>query len=324
MKCQVCSILVNVNRQNMPKKNHIPQIFNSLSELNMILGIPQPLHPLVTLSNFYETTNDLSDLAAGVMLNFYQISFKKYYTGTIGYGQTKYDFSKGGLSFIAPNQLLASGDDDEQCEGLTLLFHPDFLKGHSLAKNIKNYGFFSYNSNESLQLSLKEKEVIQSIFNNIQGELEQGSDDFSQTVIISYIELLLNYSDRFYNRQFIARKNINSDLLSKMECLLADYFQNEVTLRRGLPTVQYLSDELALSSGYLSDMLRNLTGLNAQQHIHLKVIANAKELLALGQLTIAEISYQLGFEHPQSFSKLFKKKTGLSPYEYRQHLNHPT
>lgn len=303
-----------------PKKKQ-PIIFNSLSELNKALGIGKPLHPLVTISNLYEAEGDLGDISNGVMLNFYQIAFKKYYRGSIKYGQKYYDFAEGGISFIAPNQLMASGGDEEECEGETLMFHPDFLSGSALATSIKNYNFFSYNANEALQLSENEKATVMSIFDRIKYELGQRIDEFSQKVVISEIELLLNYSDRFYNRQFITRKAVNNDLLSKMDALLEQYFDSEMGLKSGLPTVSYLADKLSVSPGYLSDMLRSLTGLNAQQHIHLKIIEKAKQYLSGQRLSISEIAYKLGFEHPQSFTKLFKNKTNMSPAHYRQSLN---
>ena len=303
------------------KKMQTPRIFNSLGELNKVLGLATPLHPLVTLSNFYEATEAPEDLASGVMLNFYQIAYKKAFTGTIKYGLQHYDFDGGGLSFMAPNHLMASDGYEEECEGITLLIHPDFLKNYPLADTIKQYGFFSYAAREALQLSDKERDIILSILENIRVELQERIDTFSQKVVINYIELLLNYSERFFNRQFITRKPINDDLLIKTERFLESYFNNGKALSEGAPTVKALADHLAISPGYLSDMLRSQTGLNAQQHIHQKLIEKAKIYLAGGRMSIAEIAFQLGFEHPQSFSKVFKKKTSLSPFAYQRSLN---
>jgi AraC-like DNA-binding protein len=241
-------------------------------------------------------------------------------SGRIKYGQHHYDFNNGGLSFISPHQLIAEEEGIAECGSLTLLIHPDFFNGYSLAKTIKNYGFFSYNTNETLQLTEKEKETILGIFNNIAEELQQRLDRYSQDVIISQIELLLNYSNRFYNRQFITQKVIHNDLLSKMESLLENYYTSNGGYK-GLPTVQSLAAELNVSAGYLGDVLRNLTGLNAQQHIHEKMIAKAKEKLSTTDLSIGEIAYELGFEHSQSFSKLFKAKTNFSPLAFRQLFN---
>jgi AraC-like DNA-binding protein len=202
-----------------------------------------------------------------------------------------------------------------------LLIHPDFLLTYPLAKKIKQYGFFSYSANEALHLSDKEKETIISIFTNIEEELNSRIDDFSHDVIISQIELLLTYANRFYKRQFITRKTLSSDLLQTLEETLEDHFNNNRSITQGIPTVQSLAGQLNISASYLSDMLRSLTGQNAQQHIHQKLIEKAKEKLSTTSLTVSEVAYELGFEHPQSFSKLFKTKTSQSPLEFRQSFN---
>ncbi len=204
---------------------------------------------------------------------------------------------------------------------MTLLIHPDFIRNYPLAKNIKNLGFFSYDTNEALHLSDQEKTIIKGLLDSIKNELNTAIDEVSQDVIISYTEVLLNYSNRFYKRQFITRKAVNSDLLSKMEKVLEDYFNDQKTLTTGLPTVEFLASELSLSPHYLSDMLRNLTGQNAQQHIHDKLIEKAKEYLTATNFSVSEVAYALGFEHPQSFNKLFKKKTDQTPLSYRQLFN---
>jgi len=254
------------------------------------------------------------------LLNFYKISYKTGLRGKIRYGQNYYDFDEGGMVFTSPNQLMAA-EDDAEYKGYTLLIHPEFLRNYPLAKNIKNYGFFSYAANEALHLSEKEKSIILNIFKNIEDELQSTIDDFSQDVIIAQIELILSYSNRFYKRQFITRKAANHDLLAKLEKLLNDYFNKETALMKGVPTVQYVAEELHVSPHYLSDMLRTLTGQNAQQHIHNKLIEKAKEILSISNLSVAEVAYQLGFEHPQSFNKLFKQKTKLSPLQFRQSFN---
>jgi len=237
------------------------------------------------------------------------------------YGQNYYDFDEGGLFFISPNQLIASDDDNKEYAGYSLLVHPDFIRNYPLGKGIDKFGFFSYSANEALHLSEKEKQTIISIFENIEQELTGTIDDFSQEVMISHIEVLLNYSNRFYKRQFITRKAVSNDLLEKMQTILANYFDNETSMMMSLPTVQYLAEQLNLSASYLSDMLRSLTGQNAQQHIHNKLIEKAKEILSTSNLSVAEVAYRLGFEHPQSFNKIFKRKTNLSPLEFRQSFN---
>jgi len=302
------------------KDKNIPHQFNSISELHRVLGLPKPLHPLVSLVDNTRIGVDKDQLPASFSFNFYKISFKKTLRGKIRYGQDYYDFDEGGMVFTSPNQLLAT-DDDTEYLGYTLLIHPDFIRNYPLGKNILHFGFFSYAVNEALHLSEKEKSVIFNIFRNIEEELQSAIDDFSQDVIVAQIELILNYSNRFYKRQFITRKTVNNDLLVKLENLLGNYFGNESALMKGLPTVQYLAEQLNVSPHYLSDMLRSLTGQNAQQHIHSKLIEKAKEKLSTTDLTVSEIAYELGFEHSQSFSKLFRSKTNQSPLEFRTSFN---
>jgi AraC family transcriptional activator of pobA len=303
------------------KSAHTPYVFHSIAAMNKALGMPEPAHPLIALNDYKDITGDVSDIAKGMVMDFYKISYKKSLSGRIKYGQHHYDFQNGGLSFIGPHQLIAEDDSNGKCEGFTLLIHPDFLNGYALSKNIKNYGFFAYSANEALQLTEKEKETLFGVFKNIEDELSQRLDHFSQDVMISQLELLLNYSNRFYNRQFLTQKATHHDLLTQLETLLEAYFNQSNGLNKGLPTVQFLAEHLNVSPGYLSDVLRNFTGLNAQQHIHQKLIEKAKQYLSTDKLTVAEIAYQLGFEHPQSFHKLFKKKTSSSPLEYRQSFN---
>jgi AraC-like DNA-binding protein len=302
------------------KEENTPIVFNSISDLFRMLGLPKPLHPLISLVDNSRIPIDKHQLSTAFLLNFYKVSYKVGLRGKIRYGQGYYDFDEGGLLFTSPNQLLAISDDTEYA-GLSLLIHPDFIRNYPLGKNIKNFGFFSYAANEALHLSEKERVVIRTILQNMEDELQTPIDDFSQDVMVSQIELLLNYSNRFYKRQFITRKAISSDLLSKMEALLDDYFNNNTALMNGVLTVQSLAEQLHVSPHYLSDMLRSLTGQNAQQHIHNKLIEKAKEILSNSTLSVAEIAYQLGFEHPQSFNKLFKRKTNLSPLEFRQSFN---
>lgn len=294
---------------------------NSISELHKVLGFPKPVHPLISLVNYADIQTPLEELPKSILLDFYKISYKKSLTGKIRYGQGHYDFDEGGLSFISPNQVIARAEDEPDYSGYTLLIHPDFLRGYPLDHKIKNYGFFSYSANEALYLSEKERQTIFSVFDNIKEELNSQIDDFSQDLVISYVEVLLNYSNRFYKRQFITRKAVNHDLLTRMEKLLDDYFDKEEQLKKGLPTVEYLATQLHLSPRYLSDVLRAVTGQNAQQKIHDKLIERAKEYLTATSWSVAEVAYQLGFEHPQSFSKLFKRKTQLTPVEFKQSFN---
>ena len=295
-----------------------PKIFNSLSELHKAMGQPKPLHPLIGILNYGEAVFDPKEYAQGIILNFFKISFKTHFSGKIRYGHGFYDFEEGGMSFVSPGQILRMQDEEADYSGMSLHIHPDFIRPYSLNAKIKQYGFFGYSAAEALYLSEKEKETILGVFTNIQNELNERIDNFSQDVIISQIELLLNYSNRFYNRQFITRKAVNHDVISKLETLLEEYFNNEKSIENGLPSVQFIAKELQLSPRYLSDLLRNSCGQNTQQFIHDKLIEKAKEYIASGTLSIAEIAYKLGFEHPQSFNKLFKKKTSLTPMAFQE------
>lgn len=307
----------------MKKEDNIPHQFDSLSEAHRALGLPQPKHPLISLLNNTTPPSHLNGSPQAHVLKFYKISYRPKLSGRIKYGQGHYDFDEGGLLFAAPNQVIGANDEQEirECSLYTLLIHPDFLWNYPLAKTIKNYGFFSYAANEGLHLSDQEKETIIAVFKMIEHELNSRIDDHSQQVIISQIELLLSYADRFYKRQFITRKAVSNNLLQQLEVILDTYFADEKSLQEGIPSVQYLADQVHLSSSYLSDMLRSLTGQNAQQHIHNKLIEKAKEKLSTTSLSVSEVAYALGFEHSQSFSKLFKTKTNLSPLEFRRSFN---
>ncbi|CAM2994047.1 AraC family transcriptional regulator [Chryseobacterium flavum] len=304
----------------MEKKEIVPLKITSISELHDLLQLPKPLHPLISLVDNSKMTVSKEFLGRSFLLNFYKISYKYSTKGKMGYGQGYYDFNEGGMMFTAPGQILST-DENAEYSGYTLLVHPDFIRSYPLARKIRKFGFFSYDTNEALHLSDQEKTKITGILDSITLELNTAIDEISQDVIVSYIEVLLNYSNRYYKRQFITRKMVNSDLLSKMEAILEDYFNEQETLNKGLPTVEFLASELHLSPHYLSDMLRNLTGQNAQQHIHEKLIEKAKEYLSITDLSVSEIAYALGFEHPQSFNKLFKRKTDKTPLRYRQSFN---
>jgi AraC family transcriptional regulator, transcriptional activator of pobA len=305
----------------MKKEGSTPHQFESLSDLHRVLGLPKPLHPMISLVENKDNKIDVTKLPESFVHSFYKISLKHNLRGKIRYGQGYYDFDEGGLLFKAPNQVSANGEINQDHSGFTVLFHPDFLAGYPLAKKIKQYGFFSYSVNEALHLSDKEKATIVAVFRSMEEELNGTIDDFSQDVVISQIELLLNYSNRFYKRQFITRKAASNDLLQRLEEILDDWFNNKKTLMKGIPSVQHLAEALNISPSYLSDMLRSLTGQNAQQHIHHKLIEKAKEKISTTNLTISEIAYELGFEHPSSFNKFFKSKTKVSPLEFRQSFN---
>ncbi len=304
----------------MKKGDHLPVKITSISELHRLMGLPKPLHPLISIVDNTQVRIDHENLGGSYVFDFYKISYKRTVAGRIGYGQGYYDFDEGGMIFTAPNQLILINEDVEYY-GFTLLFHPDFLRNYALGTTLKRFGFFSYDTHEALHLSDKERQIMVGVLEQIGDELNNPIDDFSQDVMISYLEVLLNYSNRFYKRQFITRKAVNHDLLTRMEQLLESYFESQESLQHGLPTVEYLAQQLNLSPKYLSDMLRSLTGQNTQQHIHEKLIEKAKERLSATSLSVSEIAYELGFEHPQSFSKLFKAKTQVSPIEFRQSFN---
>lgn len=305
----------------MEQDKNTPYCYDSLFDLHRMLGLPKPMHPLISLIDNSNNILDNSNLPNIHTSVFYKISYKENLSGKLKYGQSYYDFDEGGLLFVSPNQVTANSDNNGDHTGYTLIVHSDFLLSYPIAKGIKQYGFFSYSANEALHLSPKEKEVVISIFRNIHDELQNRIDNFSQDIIISQIELLLNYSNRFYKRQFITRKVINNNVLQKLEELLDNHFQDKNLSTQGLPTVQYLSQQLNLSPSYLSDMLRSLTGQNTQQYIHNRLIETAKEKLSSTALSVSEIAYELGFEHSQSFSRLFKTKTNLSPIEFRKTFN---
>ena len=295
--------------------------FDSLSRLHRALDMPAPMHPLVSLINNAEGNIPLEKLPSPHILNFYKISYKMNLRGKIKYGQHYYDFEEGGMFFVSPNQITGAHEPIDDQSGFTLLFHPDLLLGYELSRKIKSYGFFSYAVHEALHLSEQEKTTVISVFLSIEEELKGRIDNFSQDVVISQIELLLNYANRFYSRQFITRKATSSNLLQNVEKMMHDYFESSNNANQGLPTVQYLASALNFSASYLSDMLRSLTGQNAQQHIHNYLIEKAKEQLSTSNASISEIAYLLGFEHPQSFSKLFKLKTSMSPQDFRRSFN---
>ncbi|WP_090558904.1 helix-turn-helix domain-containing protein [Pedobacter hartonius] len=298
--------------------NQQPYVFKSISALTDRMGGPKPLHPLVALIDYEKIKPNLADAGSTFMLSFYKISFKKNWKGQVKYGQGYYDFEEGGLAFLAPNQLVTMSGDGNNYEGYAFYFHPDLIRNYPLGRDMNKYGFFSYAVSEALFISDQEKKIISAIFESIANELERNIDHFSQDILVSQIEQLLNYSNRFYTRQFITRKAVYNDLTTKLDLYLDDRLDAGKSVIAGLPSVQEVSDHLQVSPRYLTDMLKSLTGQSTQQIIHNKVIEKAKDILSTSKLTVAEIAYQLGFEHPQSFHKLFKQKTSVSPVEFRQ------
>ncbi|WCT14329.1 helix-turn-helix domain-containing protein [Mucilaginibacter jinjuensis] len=303
------------------KAHKAPYLIKSIAEEHHFWSLPKPRHPLVSVYRFEDTVIKES-LPELFMFDFYCISIKKNFKGKCVYGQHYYDFGSGVMTFLSPKQIMSHPrGDDAAKEGICLVFHAGYLLGYPLAKTIGNYGFFSYELSEALHLSEQEEATIEGIMDKIALEYQSNIDHYSQDVIVAQIELLLQYCNRFYNRQFITRKPQNSEILTRLEKLLNNYFNDPERLSSGLPTVQYIADELHLSPNYLSDMLRSFTGQTTQQHIHAKLIDKAKELLSTTSLSVSEVAFHLGFDYPQSFNKLFKNKTNYSPTEFRQSFN---
>lgn len=297
-----------------------PYRISSITEIHRLMALPKPHHPLISIVDLKGLKNETG--IDTVVFDLYVISMKRG-CDNLFYGQQKYDFDEGLMAFMSPGQVLRGEENGipKNLEGWMLFIHPDFLWNTSLARKMKQYEYFGYSTNEALFLSDKEESVINEIVNNIKNEYHSNIDKFSQNIIISHLETLLNYAERFYQRQFITRKITNHRILEQLDDLLTGYFNNDQLLLKGLPSVQYLADALNISSKYLSSMLKQITGQTTQQLIHDKLIHKAKEKLSTTELSVSEIAYELGFEHPQSFSKLFKTKTRQSPLEFRQSFN---
>lgn len=294
--------------------------FNTISEFHQFCTLPKPDNPLISVIDYSEVKYSSGSGNIRWTQNFYSIGLKRNLNGKFNYGQQQYDFDAGVLAFVAPNQMLnieIKSDVAADPTGWLLVFHPDFLWGTNLCKCIKEYDFFHYSVNEALHMSTSEEQIIDSLVGNIQAECQSSIDKFSQGLISAQIEVLLRYAERFYERQFITRKIANHHILIQLENLLSTYFDHEKFAEKGLLTVEQIATELHLSPNYLSTLLKVTTGQSTQQHIQNKLIEKAKEKISTTNLTISEIAYELGFEHPASFSKLFKKKTNRSPLEFR-------
>ncbi|MEH6705530.1 MULTISPECIES: AraC family transcriptional regulator [Galbibacter] len=303
-------------------KNAAPHKIQSISELHKLFGLQKPEHPLVSVIDFELLSYKHSDIWKHFTNDFYCITLKKGGNGNFKYGQQGYDFQEGMMTFTKPGQVFSvTATNDNPVTGFMLVFKTDLIRPYPLGKNINNYGFFDYSVSEALHLSAKEDTIISSLLVQMQNELNNNIDHYSQDVIVSHLDLLLNYSNRFYNRQFLTRKAVNNDLLVQLEAILNNYFNTETALNKGLPSVQGIANEVNLSPSYLSDQLRSTTGQNTQQYIQNHLIERAKELLSTTNLSVGEIAYQLGFGYSQSFSKLFKKNTMQTPMEYRQSFN---
>ncbi len=303
----------------------IPTRLKTITDLHRFNNIAPPYHPLISLIDYSETRPTPINNELKWVQEFYTISIKRNVVGKYRYGQETYDFDEGLMTFFSPDQVISvqliEEDIKSHPSGWILAIHPDFLFGTSLATKIKKYTFLNYSVREALFLSEKEENKIYDILQNIKGEYQGNIDQFSQDIIISQLELLLNYAERFYQRQFLTRKISNHQILDRLETLLEDCFKTSAIAEKGLPTVQYVSQNLNLTTDYLSSMLKSLTGQTTQQHIHHKLIEKAKVKLSTTNLSVSEIAYELGFEHSQSFNKLFKSKTKQTPMEFRTSFN---
>jgi AraC family transcriptional activator of pobA len=303
--------------------NRQPLRFKTISEFHQYRNLPKPEHPLISVINL-ELMDQLPANEAGIVKDFYSVALKRNFNARMKYGQQEFDFDEGIMFFMAPGQILKIEVEENvplTQSGWMLLIHPDFLWNTPLAKTIKQYEYFDYSVNEALFLSDKEETIVCNMMESIQQEYHANIDRFSQTIIIAQLEVLFSYAERFYQRQFITRKIANHQVLEKLESVLAEYFESDLLQKQGIPTVRYVANALNMSPGYLSGLLKTLTGESTQQHIHNNLIEKAKERLSTTGLSVSEIAYELGFEHPQSFSKLFKTKTSTSPLEFRQSFN---
>ena len=296
------------------------QHFKTLSSYLDYIGLPRPEHPMLSVFNskgdgYLPCPRESSP---PITNDCYSISFKKYVEGNLNYGRTKYDFTNGALICIAPRQVL-QWDNSVVFEqkGFSINFHEDFLKGTELAQQIKKYGFFSYAVNEALHLSPKEEKQLGSIVENIEIEYQNNHDAFSKDIIVSHLDTLLKYANRFYERQFLNRKELSNDLLEKFNKQISICLESGQLQEKGIPSIEQIADEMSVSQRYLSDTLKKETGKTTTEHLHLHLIDEAKNILLQPDKSISEVAYELGFEYPPYFSRLFKKKEGISPTEFR-------
>ncbi len=292
--------------------------FKTIGELYESLDYPPPENPLFGLRVFDETTPRIKD-ADDTSYGFYTICFKKLKSGELWYGKTKYDSNSGFIYFLKPNQTLSIHDVKIKDKGFNIHFHEDYLTGHPLFAELKKYGFFDYEVHEALHLSPREEEIMWSLFYKMETEYGNNPDEFSKSIILSHLDSVLKYAQRFYKRQFIDRKPLSGITVTKFNESLNQYFDQEAEAK-GLPTVNYMASQLNLSAKYLSDLLKQETGKTSLELIHLYVISEAKNLLVEGNKSISEIAYQLGFENPPYFSRLFKKEVGISPKEFKNQI----
>ena len=295
--------------------------FSDIAEFSQFLGWPAPEHPLLNVFSTeiaVDAEENCFDEPITISSDFYAISLKKIISGEILYGRTNYDFKNGSMIFTAPRQQIVFDGVSVVSKSRHIIFHEDFIKGHDIRHRIKNYGFFSYTANEALHLSPKEEQLIGSILDTIETEYHNTPDELSKEIILSQIDILLKYANRFYKRQFLHRQELSGEIISQFERTISDYFESGMFEIQGTPRVEEIAKALDMSPRYLSDSLKAETGKTAIDHIHLYLIDEAKDLLLEPQITVSETAYKLGFDNPQYFSRLFKKKVGITPTEYRK------
>ncbi|MCK8520133.1 helix-turn-helix domain-containing protein [Aquimarina sp. D1M17] len=291
----------------------------TISQVHDFLQFPKPKHPLVSVLPITDKMTNYDYGDHSYVFSFYQISLKLGISGSLNYGRNSYDFQEGTMVFMKPNQTIKIENRPEYkgSSGWTLLFHPDLIHKSELGKIIKDYSFFNYETNEALHLSDEEKSSLTDLVKKIEKEYNQNIDKHSQELIITNIDLLLKYCKRYYDRQFFTRTNLNKDLVTKFQEIMSEYFDSEKYKDLGVLTVSYCANKLNMSANYLGDLLKNETGISAKEHINSFLIDQAKTKMLTTSKSISEIAYDFGFEYPQSFNKLFKSKTGLTPTQYR-------
>lgn len=295
--------------------------FSSLSEYLEYLNWPKPEYPMlgvVSLSDEVFFRGLVRRSSPPVTNDFYMVAIKRLISGSLLYGRTKYDFSNGTMKFLAPDQVLEWEEVEMDNWGYAILFHKDYVRGHELENRLKKYGFFSYATHEALHLSPREERVALTIFETIMTEYLASPDEFSREIILSQLDTLFRYSDRFYKRQFQDRRVLATEMSERLNAILRDYFESGRFEEHGVPSIEWIAGELNMSARYLSDALKSETGRTTMEHVHLFLIDEAKSLLLVPSMSVSETAYRLGFEYPQYFSRLFRKKVGMSPKEYQK------
>ncbi|MEM7182649.1 MAG: helix-turn-helix domain-containing protein [Spirochaetota bacterium] len=294
----------------------------SISQLHDSIGYSKPLHPLISFIDFSKidkTKARANLLNVSIIMTLYSIVMKKHSSGELVYGRGTYDFEEGTLVFLGPEQVVENRDDSKSShhEGWGLYFHPDLIRGHAIYENMQDYSFFGYESNEALHMSEREKESIENVVQAIGYEYSLNPDDYSMEIILSNLELLLGYCKRFYSRQFNTRKSVNKDVVDQFRSLLRKWYEGNFARQNGIPNVKYFAERLNYSPNYLGDLLKKETGRSTQDHIYAHIVDRAKDMLLNPDFNVAQVAYSLGFEYPQHFSKVFKKKTGYSPSDWK-------